>query len=173
MSGFPVVAVEVIGASIERLRGGSHRSLPDQRRGIRKVPGKSRTTPLPVEDNPGYLRSTWRSHKWNINPLSWLLCRAMLVASPVTDRVSILSGAFPYRMERFGLCIRPVDCILGVKTMKKLLILVAVAASLGACTQREQNTGMGALIGAGTGALIGGLATGRAGGALAGAAIGG
>ncbi|KFC75386.1 hypothetical protein FG93_00405 [Bosea sp. LC85] len=57
--------------------------------------------------------------------------------------------------------------------MKKLLILVAVAASLGACTQREQNTGTGALIGAGTGALIGGLATGRAGGALAGAAIGG
>ncbi|MGO4739366.1 glycine zipper domain-containing protein [Bosea sp. 2KB_26] len=57
--------------------------------------------------------------------------------------------------------------------MKKLLILVAVAASLGACTQREQNTGTGALLGAGAGALVGGLATGRAGGALAGAAIGG
>lgn len=57
--------------------------------------------------------------------------------------------------------------------MKKLVIIAALAASLGACTQREQNTGTGALIGAGTGALIGGLATGRAGGALAGAAIGG
>lgn len=57
--------------------------------------------------------------------------------------------------------------------MKKILILVALTASLGACTQREQNTGTGALVGAGAGALVGGLATGRAGGALAGAAIGG
>jgi predicted lipid-binding transport protein (Tim44 family) len=57
--------------------------------------------------------------------------------------------------------------------MKKILILVALTASLGACTQREQNAGTGALIGAGTGAVVGGLATGRAGGALAGAAIGG
>ena len=57
--------------------------------------------------------------------------------------------------------------------MKKILILAALAASIGACTPREQNAGTGAVIGAGTGALIGGLATGRAGGALAGAAIGG
>jgi predicted lipid-binding transport protein (Tim44 family) len=57
--------------------------------------------------------------------------------------------------------------------MKKILILVALTASLGACTQREQNAGTGALVGAGAGALVGGLATGRAGGALAGAAIGG
>lgn len=57
--------------------------------------------------------------------------------------------------------------------MKKLLILAALAASIGACTPREQNAGTGALIGAGTGAVIGGIATGRAGGALAGAAIGG
>ncbi|AMJ63294.1 glycine zipper domain-containing protein [Bosea sp. PAMC 26642] len=57
--------------------------------------------------------------------------------------------------------------------MKKILILAALAASLGACTQREQNTGTGALVGAGAGAVVGGLATGRAGGALAGAAIGG
>lgn len=57
--------------------------------------------------------------------------------------------------------------------MKKILILAALAASIGACTPREQNAGTGALIGAGTGAVIGGLATGRAGGALAGAAIGG
>lgn len=57
--------------------------------------------------------------------------------------------------------------------MKKLLILAAVTLSLGACTQREQNAGTGALIGAAGGAVVGGLATGRAGGALAGAAIGG
>lgn len=57
--------------------------------------------------------------------------------------------------------------------MKKFLILAAAAASIGACTPREQNAGTGALIGAGTGAVVGGLATGRAGGALAGAAIGG
>jgi predicted lipid-binding transport protein (Tim44 family) len=57
--------------------------------------------------------------------------------------------------------------------MKKIMIVVAFAAALGACTAREQNAGTGALIGAGTGAVVGGLATGRAGGALAGAAIGG
>ena len=57
--------------------------------------------------------------------------------------------------------------------MKKLMLIVACAAALGACTPREQNAGTGALIGAGAGALIGGAATGRAGGALAGAAIGG
>lgn len=57
--------------------------------------------------------------------------------------------------------------------MNKLFIAVLAAATIGACTPREQNTATGALIGAGTGAVIGGLATGRAGGAVAGAAIGG
>lgn len=57
--------------------------------------------------------------------------------------------------------------------MKKFMIIVGLAAALGACTAREQNAGTGALIGAGAGAIIGGAATGRAGGALAGAAIGG
>ncbi|MGX5735664.1 glycine zipper domain-containing protein [Bosea thiooxidans] len=57
--------------------------------------------------------------------------------------------------------------------MKKLMVIVAFAAALGACTPREQNAATGGLIGAGAGALIGGAATGRAGGALAGAAIGG
>lgn len=57
--------------------------------------------------------------------------------------------------------------------MKKILIVAAFSAALGACTAHEERTAGGALIGAGTGALIGGLATGRAGGAAAGAAIGG
>lgn len=56
--------------------------------------------------------------------------------------------------------------------MKKLLILAAVAATIGACTPREERAGAGALIGGATGAVVGGLATGRAGGALAGGAIG-
>ncbi len=57
--------------------------------------------------------------------------------------------------------------------IKKLMLVAALGAALGACTAREQNAGTGALIGAGAGAIIGGAATGRAGGALAGAAIGG
>ncbi|UZF92404.1 glycine zipper domain-containing protein [Bosea sp. NBC_00550] len=57
--------------------------------------------------------------------------------------------------------------------MKKFMVIVGLAAAIGACTPREQNAGTGALIGAGAGAIIGGAATGRAGGALAGAAIGG
>lgn len=57
--------------------------------------------------------------------------------------------------------------------MKKIVIIAALAASLGACTAHEERTAGGALIGAGAGAIIGGAATGRAGGALAGAAIGG
>lgn len=57
--------------------------------------------------------------------------------------------------------------------MKKLLLVTAAVAALGACTPREQNTATGAVVGAGAGALIGGAATGRASGALAGAAIGG
>lgn len=57
--------------------------------------------------------------------------------------------------------------------MKKFILVAVAAATLGACTPREQNTATGALVGAGAGALIGGAATGRAGGALAGAAIGG
>ena len=57
--------------------------------------------------------------------------------------------------------------------IKKLMLVAALGAALGACTAREQNAGTGALIGAGAGAIIGGAATGRAGGALAGAASGG
>ena len=57
--------------------------------------------------------------------------------------------------------------------IKKLMLVAALGAALGACTAREQNAGTGALIGAGAGAVIGGAATGRASGALAGAAIGG
>ncbi|MCU4179194.1 glycine zipper domain-containing protein [Bosea sp. BH3] len=57
--------------------------------------------------------------------------------------------------------------------MKKIMVIAAIAAALGACTPREQNAATGGVIGAGAGALIGGAATGRAGGALAGAAIGG
>ena len=44
--------------------------------------------------------------------------------------------------------------------MKKFMIIVGLAAALGACTAREQNAGTGALIGAGAGAIIGGAATG-------------
>jgi osmotically inducible lipoprotein OsmB len=59
--------------------------------------------------------------------------------------------------------------------MRKLLsvaAVVAVAASLGACTPREERVAGGAAIGAVAGGLIGAAATGRGGGALAGAAIG-
>ena len=57
--------------------------------------------------------------------------------------------------------------------MKKILIIAAIAATLGACTAQQERTAGGALIGAGAGAVIGGIATGRAGGDLAGATIGG
>ncbi|QCK86204.1 hypothetical protein E8L99_10780 [Phreatobacter aquaticus] len=57
--------------------------------------------------------------------------------------------------------------------LKKLILVSAVALTLGACTAREERAAGGAAIGAGAGALIGGLATGTGGGALAGAAIGG
>jgi osmotically inducible lipoprotein OsmB len=59
--------------------------------------------------------------------------------------------------------------------MKKILIAVGLAASLGACNSYNPNDRAlaGGLIGAGTGAVVGGLATGRAGGAVAGAVIGG
>ncbi|MCP8896890.1 hypothetical protein KYK29_18340 [Shinella daejeonensis] len=50
-----------------------------------------------------------------------------------------------------------------------ILALVASTAALGACTQTERGTAIGAT----SGAIIGGAVTGRAGGALAGAAIGG
>ena len=59
--------------------------------------------------------------------------------------------------------------------MKKILSITAivlVAATLGACTAREERAGGGALLGAAAGGLIGAAVTGRAGGALAGAAIG-
>lgn len=57
--------------------------------------------------------------------------------------------------------------------LKKLVLVGAVALTLGACTAREERAAGGAAIGAGAGALIGGLATGTGGGALAGAAVGG
>jgi hypothetical protein len=41
--------------------------------------------------------------------------------------------------------------------MKKLLLVTAAVAALGACTPREERTATGALIGAGAGALIGGV----------------
>jgi osmotically inducible lipoprotein OsmB len=60
--------------------------------------------------------------------------------------------------------------------MRKLLsvaAIAAVAASLGACTPREERAAGGAAIGAIAGGLIGAAASGgRGGGALAGAAIG-
>jgi len=58
--------------------------------------------------------------------------------------------------------------------MKKVLICVMLAGSLGACNSYNSTDRAvaGGLIGAGTGAVVGGVATGRAGGALAGAAIG-
>lgn len=57
--------------------------------------------------------------------------------------------------------------------LKKLVLVGALALTLGACTEREERAAGGAAIGAGAGALIGGLATGTGGGALAGAAVGG
>lgn len=60
--------------------------------------------------------------------------------------------------------------------MRKILSIAAiavVAASLGACTAREERAVGGAAIGAVAGGLIGAAVTGRASGALAGAAIGG
>jgi hypothetical protein len=59
-----------------------------------------------------------------------------------------------------------------MRKIYQIAAVAAVAATLGACTAREERVGTGALLGAGAGALIGGAATGRAGGALAGAAIG-
>lgn len=60
--------------------------------------------------------------------------------------------------------------------MRKMMSIAAcavVAASLGACTPREERAAGGAAIGAIAGGLIGAAATGgRGGGALAGAAIG-
>lgn len=57
--------------------------------------------------------------------------------------------------------------------MKKLVLIGALALTLGACSEREERAAGGAALGAGAGAIIGGLATGTGGGALAGAAIGG
>lgn len=56
--------------------------------------------------------------------------------------------------------------------MKKMLLIAALAATLGACSAREERAAGGALLGAAAGGLIGAAATGRAGGAVAGAAIG-
>lgn len=60
--------------------------------------------------------------------------------------------------------------------MRKILSIAAiavVAASLGACTAREERAASGAAVGAIAGGLIGAAVTGRASGAIAGAAIGG
>jgi len=57
--------------------------------------------------------------------------------------------------------------------MKSILIVSALALSLGACaTQRENRMLGGAALGGAAGGLIGAAATGTGGGALAGAAIG-
>lgn len=54
----------------------------------------------------------------------------------------------------------------------KLILAMGLAATMAACTAREERVGSGALVGAAAGGLIGAAATGRAGGALAGAAVG-
>ena len=51
------------------------------------------------------------------------------------------------------------------------MILVAAVVTLAGCTQTQQRTGTGALLGAGTGAVIGGIVGGGT-GAATGAAIG-
>ena len=59
--------------------------------------------------------------------------------------------------------------------MKKVVIAMALAASLGgltACNTPQDRAVGGALLGGAAGAAIGGAATGRAGGALLGGAIG-
>jgi osmotically inducible lipoprotein OsmB len=59
--------------------------------------------------------------------------------------------------------------------MRKIFSVAAiavVAATLGACTAREERVATGAGVGALAGGLIGAAVTGRGGGALAGAAIG-
>lgn len=55
--------------------------------------------------------------------------------------------------------------------MKKTVILMAMGLAMAGCTQTQQRTGTGALLGAGAGAAIGGV-TGGATGAATGAAIG-
>lgn len=60
--------------------------------------------------------------------------------------------------------------------MRKIFSVAAiaiVAASLGACTAREERAASGAAVGAIAGGLIGAAVTGRASGAAAGALIGG
>jgi len=54
-------------------------------------------------------------------------------------------------------------------SMKRIVIISLMAASLAACTATEQGAGVGAA----TGAVIGGVATGNVRGAAVGAAIGG
>lgn len=57
--------------------------------------------------------------------------------------------------------------------LKKVLVVAALALTLGGCeTARQDRMAGGALIGGGSGALIGGLATRSAGGAVAGGLIG-
>jgi hypothetical protein len=57
--------------------------------------------------------------------------------------------------------------------MRKIMIVAAMALTLGGCETARQDRMMGgALIGAGTGALVGGLAGRSVGGAVAGGVIG-
>jgi hypothetical protein len=60
-----------------------------------------------------------------------------------------------------------------MKSKLSLAALLLCAATLGACSPRQERLATGAGVGAAAGAVIGGLATGTSGGALAGAAIGG
>lgn len=59
-----------------------------------------------------------------------------------------------------------------MKKMMSIAVIAVAAASLGACTAREERAASGAAVGAVAGGLIGAAVTGRGGGALAGAAIG-
>lgn len=59
-----------------------------------------------------------------------------------------------------------------MRKIYSIAAIAAVAATLGACTPREERAAGGAAIGAVAGGLIGAAVTGRPGGALAGAAIG-
>ena len=56
--------------------------------------------------------------------------------------------------------------------MKKIVLAALLALGVGACSQTEERTATGAVVGGAAGAAVGGLATGRAEGALAGGAIG-
>jgi osmotically inducible lipoprotein OsmB len=56
--------------------------------------------------------------------------------------------------------------------MNKILVVSALALTLGACSPRDDRVLTGAAVGGAAGAVVGGVATGTAGGAIAGGAIG-